>query len=93
MKWQKKRLNHQISFSSIEDIFKGMEEYIQNLVSFSTPLHHMGYFLLLAEISNNKDFKIINFKNRASSFLRSYSNLNIKYHSMTNLPMNNAVQK
>ena len=34
----------------------------------------MGYFLLLAEISNNKDLKN-KLKNRASSFLRSYLEL------------------
>ena len=56
------------------DIFKAWEEYPVNLVSFLTPLYHMGYFLLLAEISNNKDLKN-KLKNRASSFLRSYYNL------------------
>ena len=56
------------------DIFKAWEEYPVNLVSFLTPLSHMGYFLLLAEISNNKDLKN-KLKNRASSFLRSYYNL------------------
>lgn len=61
-------------FSSIEDIFKGWEEYSVNLVSFLTPLYHMGYFLVLAEISNNKDLKN-KLKNRASSFLRSYYEL------------------
>ena len=34
----------------------------------------MGYFLLLAEISNNKDLKN-KLKNRASSFLRTYLEL------------------
>ena len=34
----------------------------------------MGYFLVLAEISNNKDLKN-KLKNRASSFLRSYYEL------------------
>ncbi|MGB5792491.1 hypothetical protein [Poseidonibacter sp.] len=43
-------------------------------VSFLTPLYHMGYFLVLAEISNNKDLKN-KLKNRASSFLRSYYKL------------------
>ena len=56
------------------DIFKAWEEYPVNLVSFLTPLYHMGYFLLLAEISNNKDLKN-KLKNRASSFLRSYYEL------------------
>jgi riboflavin synthase alpha subunit len=56
------------------DVFKAWEEYPVNLVSFLTPLYHMGYFLLLAEISNNKDLKN-KLKNRASSFLRSYYNL------------------
>jgi hypothetical protein len=56
------------------DIFKAWEEYPVNLVSFLTPLYHMGYFLVLAEISNNKDLKN-KLKNRASSFLRSYYNL------------------
>ena len=61
-------------FSSIEDIFKVWEEYPVNLVSFLTPLYHMGYFLVLAEISNNKNLKN-KLKNRASSFLRSYLEL------------------
>jgi hypothetical protein len=56
------------------DIFKAWEEYPVNLVSFLTPLYHMGYFLLLAEISNNKNLKN-KLKNRASSFLRSYLEL------------------
>ena len=56
------------------DKFKAWEEYPVNLVSFLTPLYHMGYFLLLAEISNNKDLKN-KLKNRASSFLRSYYEL------------------
>ena len=56
------------------DIFKAWEEYPVNLVSFLTPLYHMGYFLLLAEISNNKDLKN-KLKNRASSFLRTYLEL------------------
>lgn len=43
-------------------------------VSFLTPLYHMGYFLVLAEISNNKDLKN-KLKNRASSFLRTYYKL------------------
>ncbi|WP_108061443.1 hypothetical protein [Poseidonibacter lekithochrous] len=43
-------------------------------VSFLTPLYHMGYFLLLANISNNKDLKN-KLKNRASSFLRTYYKL------------------
>jgi hypothetical protein len=69
-----KEIKKSDEFSSIEDIFKGWEEYPVNLVSFLTPLYHMGYFLLLAEISNNKDLKN-KLKNRASSFLRSYYNL------------------
>lgn len=60
--------------SSIENIFNKWEEEPENLVSFLTPLYHMGYFLLLAEISNNKDLKN-KLKNRASSFLRSYYQL------------------
>ena len=56
------------------DIFKAWEEYPVNLVSFLTPLYHMGYFLVLAEISNNKNLKN-KLKNRASSFLRSYLEL------------------
>ena len=69
-----KEIKESDKFSSIEDIFKAWEEYPSNLVSFLTPLYHMGYFLLLAEISNNKDLKN-KLKNRASSFLRSYYNL------------------
>jgi hypothetical protein len=69
-----KEIKESDKFSSIEDIFKAWEEYPINLVSFLTPLYHMGYFLLLAEISNNKDLKN-KLKNRASSFLRSYYNL------------------
>jgi hypothetical protein len=63
-----------LSRSSIENIFNKWEEEPENLVSFLTPLYHMGYFLLLAEISNNKDLKN-KLKNRASSFLRSYYQL------------------
>ena len=63
-----------LSSSSIENIFNKREEDPENLVSFLTPLYHMGYFLLLAEISNNKDLKN-KLKNRASSFLRSYYQL------------------
>jgi hypothetical protein len=63
-----------LSRGSIENIFNKWEEDPDNLVSFLTPLYHMGYFLLLAEISNNKDLKN-KLKNRASSFLRSYYNL------------------
>jgi len=59
---------------SIKNIFKEWEEYPENQVSFLTPLYHMGYFLVLAEISNNKDLKN-KLKNRASSFLRSYYKL------------------
>lgn len=69
-----KEIKESDKFSSIEDIFKAWEEYPVNLVSFLTPLYHMGYFLLLAEISNNKDLKN-KLKNRASSFLRSYYEL------------------
>ncbi|MGB1227683.1 MAG: hypothetical protein ACPG9K_07280, partial [Poseidonibacter sp.] len=43
-------------------------------VAFLTPLYHIGYFLLLADISNNKDLKN-KLKNRASSFLRTYYKL------------------
>ena len=60
--------------SSLKNKFNECEEEPSNLVSFLTPLYHMGYFLLLAEISNNKDLKN-KLKNRASSFLRSYYNL------------------
>lgn len=69
-----KEIKKSDKFSSIEDIFKAWEEYPANLVSFLTPLYHMGYFLVLAEISNNKDLKN-KLKNRASSFLRSYYQL------------------
>ena len=69
-----KEIKESDKFSSIEDIFKAWEEYPVNLVSFLTPLYHMGYFLVLAEISNNKDLKN-KLKNRASSFLRSYYEL------------------
>jgi len=60
--------------SSYKKIFKEWEEEPSNLVSFLTPLYHMGYFLLLADISNNKDLKN-KLKNRASSFLRTYYKL------------------
>ena len=69
-----KEIKKSDKFSSIEDIFKAWEEYPANLVSFLTPLYHMGYFLVLAEISNNKDLKN-KLKNRASSFLRTYLEL------------------
>lgn len=69
-----KEIKESDKFSSIEDVFKAWEEYPVNLVSFLTPLYHMGYFLLLAEISNNKDLKN-KLKNRASSFLRTYYKL------------------
>ena len=69
-----KEIKESDKFSSIEDIFKAWEEYPANLVSFLTPLYHMGYFLVLAEISNNKDLKN-KLKNRASSFLRTYLEL------------------
>ena len=69
-----KEINESDKFSSIEDIFKAWEEYPVNQVSFLTPLYHMGYFLVLAEISNNKNLKN-KLKNRASSFLRSYLKL------------------
>jgi hypothetical protein len=69
-----KEIKKSDKFSSIEDIFKAWEEFPVNLVSFLTPLYHMGYFLVLAEISNNKDLKN-KLKNRASSFLRSYYQL------------------
>lgn len=62
------------SKSSIENIFNGWEEHPENLVSFLTPLYHMGYFLLLADVSSNKDLKN-KLKNRASSFLRTYYKL------------------
>ena len=60
--------------SSLKNKFNEWEEEPSNLVSFLTPLYHMGYFLVLAEISNNKDLKN-KLKNRASSFLRSYYQL------------------
>ncbi|MAD42170.1 MAG: hypothetical protein CL623_07240 [Arcobacter sp.] len=60
--------------SSIENIFNAWEEEPSKLVSFLTPLYHMGYFLLLADVSNNKDLKN-KLKNRASSFLRTYYKL------------------
>ena len=69
-----KEIKKSDKFSSIEDIFKAWEDYPVNLVSFLTPLYHMGYFLVLAEISNNKNLKN-KLKNRASSFLRSYYEL------------------
>ena len=69
-----KEIKKSDKFSSIEDIFKAWEDYPVNLVSFLTPLYHMGYFLVLAEISNNKNLKN-KLKNRASSFLRSYLEL------------------
>lgn len=69
-----KEIKESDKFSSIEDIFKAWEEYPVNLVSFLTPLYHMGYFLVLAEISNNKNLKN-KLKNRASSFLRTYLEL------------------
>jgi hypothetical protein len=69
-----KEIKKSDKFLSIEDIFKAWEEYPVNLVSFLTPLYHMGYFLVLAEISNNKNLKN-KLKNRASSFLRSYLEL------------------
>lgn len=59
---------------SIENIFNEWEEEPSNQVSFLTPLYHMGYFLVLAEISNNKDLKN-KLKNRTSSFLRTYYKL------------------
>ena len=60
--------------SSYKNIFSGWEEEPSKQVSFLTPLYHMGYFLLLADISNNKDLKN-KLKNRASSFLRTYYKL------------------
>jgi len=69
-----KELKESGEFSSIEDIFKEWEEHPVNQVTFLTPLYHMGYFLVLAEISNNKNLKN-KLKNRASSFLRAYFNL------------------
>ncbi len=76
-----KEIKKSEKFSSIEDVFKAREEYPVNLVSFLTPLYHMGYFLLLAEISNNKDLKN-KLKNRASSFLRTYYKLE-EYKTLT----------
>jgi hypothetical protein len=69
-----KEIRESDKFSNIEDIFKVWEEYPVNQVSFLTPLYHMGYFLVLAEISNNKNLKN-KLKNRASSFLRTYLKL------------------
>ena len=69
-----KEIKESDKFSSIEDIFKAWEEHPANQVSFLTPLYHMGYFLVLAEISNNKNLKN-KLKNRASSFLRAYFKL------------------
>ncbi len=69
-----KELKESGEFSSIEDIFKEWEEHPVNQVTFLTPLYHMGYFLVLAEISNNKNLKN-KLKNRASSFLRAYFKL------------------
>ena len=69
-----KEIKKSDKYSGIEDIFKALEEYPTSLVSFLTPLYHMGYFLVLAEISNNKDLKN-KLKNRTSSFLRSYLEL------------------
>lgn len=69
-----KELKESGEFSSIEDLFKEWEEHPVNQVSFLTPLYHMGYFLVLAEISNNKNLKN-KLKNRASSFLRAYLKL------------------
>ncbi len=60
--------------NSYKNIFNKWEEEPSNEVSFLTPLYHMGYFLLLADISNNKDLKN-KLKNRASSFLRTYYKL------------------
>ena len=60
---------------------KDIQEYTLNLVSFLTPLYHMGYFLVLAEISNNKDLKN-KLKNRTSSFLRFYFKLE-EYKAVT----------
>lgn len=60
--------------SSYKNISNGWEEEPSKQVSFITPLYHMGYFLLLADISNNKDLKN-KLKNRASSFLRTYYKL------------------
>lgn len=69
------------SKGSIENIFNEWEEEPSNQVSFLTPLYHMGYFLVLAEISNNKDLKN-KLKNRTSSFLRSYYKLE-EYQAVT----------
>jgi hypothetical protein len=76
-----KEIKKSNKFSSIEDIFKAWEEYPVNQVSFLTPLYHMGYFLVLAEISNNKDLKN-KLKNRTSSFLRTYYKLE-EYKAVT----------
>lgn len=76
-----KEIKESDKFSSIEDVFKAWEEYPSNQVSFLTPLYHMGYFLVLAEISNNKDLKN-KLKNRTSSFLRSYYKLE-EYKAVT----------
>ena len=67
--------------SSIDNIFNEWEEHPENQVSFLTPLYHMGYFLVLAEISNNKDLKN-KLKNRTSSFLRTYYKLE-EYQAVT----------
>ena len=69
-----KEIKKSDKYSGIEDIFKALEDYPTSLVSFLTPLYHMGYFLVLAEISNNKNLKN-KLKNRASSFLRTYLEL------------------
>jgi hypothetical protein len=69
------------SKDSIENIFNKWEEDPVNQVSFLTPLYHMGYFLVLAEISNNKDLKN-KLKNRTSSFLRTYYKLE-EYQAVT----------
>lgn len=60
--------------NSYKKIFNEWEVEPSKQVLFLTPLYHMGYFLLLAEISNNKDLKN-KLKNRASSFLRTYYKL------------------
>ena len=69
------------SKNSIENIFNEWEEEPSNQVSFLTPLYHMAYFLVLAEISNNKDLKN-KLKNRTSSFLRTYYKLE-EYKAVT----------
>ena len=66
---------------SIKSIFNEWEEQPENQVSFLTPLYHMAYFLVLAEISNNKDLKN-KLKNRTSSFLRTYYKLE-EYQAVT----------